>query len=240
MILGIIGTFLIFFTEVGYSYRKRRIIRSGTIGGWLSAHILLGIVGPLIIIWHTGLNFYGFGGGLTALLAVVVASGFIGRYIYMQIPRSIRGQEATLKEISDQKSALDGKLDALMVESSEAAEIIEAANREIGAICLPGEKGSGKSRGLRELLYSSIRSALCRQRLHRIFAGRNKIEHRILRNIKTTELEQLALQRRIDLLDTSKILLSKWRIFHKPLTMILLVGIFLHIANVFYYGKIWP
>jgi len=43
-------------------------------------------------------------------MAIVWISGVIGRYIYIQIPRTIEGRELTLKEIHDYKSELDSEL----------------------------------------------------------------------------------------------------------------------------------
>lgn len=99
LFLGIIGTMLIYATEVGYTYRKKKLITVGSMKYWLKGHIVMGVVGPLIIVLHTGLNFDGFAGWLTGLTAIVVASGFIGRYLYRKIPRSIKGTALSLKEL---------------------------------------------------------------------------------------------------------------------------------------------
>jgi len=90
LVLGIIGTALIFATEFAYSYRKSGLFKLGKVRAWLKVHVVIGIAGPLVIFWHTGLNFYGFGGWLAGLTAVVVASGFFGRYIYRRVKRSFK------------------------------------------------------------------------------------------------------------------------------------------------------
>jgi len=239
-ILGIAGTVLIFFTEVGYTYRKTGLVKVGSVRTWLRTHIFMGIVGPLILIWHTGLMFYGFAGWLAALTAVVVVSGFIGRYIYRLIPRSIKGQELTLRELEAQAKTRAAKLAELMVKSPEAAALIKAVNEQLGSGGLIGGPPGGRPPGLLELFKSSIDWEIARWRLRRLFAGRRPIEHQLLHDIKALELEQLTLRRRINLLDTSKATLSNWTIFHKPLTLILFVGILLHVINVFYYGKVLP
>lgn len=240
LILGIIGTLLIFLTEVGYTYRKTGQVKLGSVRIWLRAHIFIGIVGPLIIVWHTGFSVYGFAGWVEALLAIVVISGFIGRYIYRLIPRSIKGQELSLQELNAQKSRLAEKLAGLMAESPEAAAFIQSVNKQLGAGGSISRPPGSKPPGLLELMRSSVEWEKARLRLRRLFAGRHPFEHRLLHDIKVLELEQLTLERRINLLATSKATLSQWTIFHKPLTLVLFVGILLHVVNVFYYGKVLP
>ena len=237
--LGIIGTLLIFVTEIGYTYRKTGLIQAGSVRVWLRTHIVMGIVGPVLILWHTGLIFYGFAGWLTGLTAVVVVSGFIGRYIYRLVPRSIKGQELSLKEIEGLTDALAVKLDELLAKSPEAADVIASIDRELGG-AVTGGLPKDKAPTLAQLIKSSISWEISRLRLRSALAGRHPLEHGLLHDIKELELEQLTLRRRMNLLQASKTTLSKWNMFHKPLTLILFVGILLHVVNVLYYGKILP
>lgn len=87
--LGITGTMLMVMTETLYSLRKRtRLLdRFGPVRHWLSFHIVTGLVGPFLVLMHTGLQFRGLAGVTMLLTAVVVASGFIGRYLYTRLRR---------------------------------------------------------------------------------------------------------------------------------------------------------
>ena len=61
--LGILGAMLMLMTEVLYSARKRwGLIRFGQVRHWLSFHIFTGIVGPTLVLMHTGLAFRGLAG----------------------------------------------------------------------------------------------------------------------------------------------------------------------------------
>jgi hypothetical protein len=88
--LGIIGTLLMLMTETVYSVRKRtRLLnRYGAVRGWLSFHIVTGLVGPFLVLMHTGLAFRGLAGFTLLMTGVVVASGIIGRYLYTRLNRS--------------------------------------------------------------------------------------------------------------------------------------------------------
>ncbi|HSN26488.1 MAG TPA: hypothetical protein VLT45_09385 [Kofleriaceae bacterium] len=98
--LGIVGVLLMLATEVLYSIRKRARDRAwGPMSIWLRVHIVCGIVGPFLIALHTTGHLHGAGGWAAIATAVVVASGFTGRYLYTAIPRAAGGNELTPVEI---------------------------------------------------------------------------------------------------------------------------------------------
>jgi hypothetical protein len=94
--LGIIGFVLMLMTETLYSLRKRsrtRVARWGRMSEWLQFHIYTGIVGPYMVLLHSSWKFNGLAGATMLLTVVIVISGFIGRYIYTRIPRTLDGIE---------------------------------------------------------------------------------------------------------------------------------------------------
>lgn len=92
--LGIIGFILMLMTEILYSLRKRsRSARWGRMSAWLEFHIFTGLVGPFMVLLHTSWKFNGLAGVTTLFTVVIVVSGFVGRYIYTRIPRTLDGLE---------------------------------------------------------------------------------------------------------------------------------------------------
>lgn len=92
--LGIAGFILMLLTETLYSLRKRsRSASWGRMSTWLQFHIFTGLVGPFMVLLHTSWKFNGLAGATTLLTVVIVFSGFIGRYIYTRIPRTMDGLE---------------------------------------------------------------------------------------------------------------------------------------------------
>jgi hypothetical protein len=92
--IGVFGFILMVMTETLYSLRKRsRNARWGRMADWLDFHIFTGIVGPYLVLLHTSWKFNGLAGVLMLLTLVVVASGFIGRYLYTAVPRTADGVE---------------------------------------------------------------------------------------------------------------------------------------------------
>lgn len=98
--LGVLGFGLMLMTETLYSLRKRALRRPwGTMRSWLQFHIFTGIVGAYLVFLHSAWSFNGLAGGLTFMTAVVVTSGFIGRYIYTSVPRTADGVMIEAQEL---------------------------------------------------------------------------------------------------------------------------------------------
>ncbi len=92
--IGIIGFVFMLMTETLYSLRKRsRSVKWGKMSMWLELHIFTGLVGPYLVLLHTSWKFNGIAGATTLLTIIIVVSGFIGRYIFTRIPRTIDGLE---------------------------------------------------------------------------------------------------------------------------------------------------
>lgn len=92
--IGIVGFVLMLMTETLYSLRKRsRLASWGRLSAWLKFHIFMGLIGPYMVLLHTSWKFNGLAGATTLLTVVIVGSGFLGRYIYTRIPRTMDGLE---------------------------------------------------------------------------------------------------------------------------------------------------
>jgi hypothetical protein len=112
--IGVVGFILMLATETLYSLRKRsRSARWGRMSTWLSFHIFTGIVGPYMVLLHTSWKFNGLAGAVTLMTLIVVASGFIGRYIYTSIPRTADGFEAESGAIESEIAAIQATLQTL-------------------------------------------------------------------------------------------------------------------------------
>lgn len=123
--LGIYGTIMIAFGVFIYIARKRYnfLERQIRLKYLLEFHIFLCTLGPIMILFHTAFKF----GGIVSIafwsMVAVVLSGVIGRYIYIQIPRTIEGRELSLNELKDARTDLSivlsekFQLDQMLVDS---------------------------------------------------------------------------------------------------------------------------
>ncbi len=108
--LGTIAALMIlWFTFLGV--RKRRYSSTlGTVQGWLSAHVYLGIALVVIVLLHTGFQFGTNVHTLAfALMVLVVASGLYGVVIYISYPERLSKNRdgANRSELHDQLGDID-------------------------------------------------------------------------------------------------------------------------------------
>jgi hypothetical protein len=109
--LGMFGVFLFFLIYL-YPIRKKWgwLARQGNSRHWLDFHIVLGTVAPVIIAFHATFKFSNIAGMAFWSMLCVTLSGFVGRYLYSQIPRNLNAAELTMKEMLDVENSLRRKL----------------------------------------------------------------------------------------------------------------------------------
>ena len=94
--LGIPGTLLI-LGSLGYSLRKRKLIRSGQPGKLLRWHEYLAWLGSLLVLVHAGIHFNSILGWLAVgAMLINVASGLTGKFL---LQRSRRRLEASMQRL---------------------------------------------------------------------------------------------------------------------------------------------
>lgn len=99
--LGIIGGTLM-LTLLLYPLRKRiRILHKlGPTKYWFRMHMIFGLVGPLIILYHCNFKLGSFNSRVALYCMLLVAgSGIIGRHFYAAIHRGLYGRKTSLKEL---------------------------------------------------------------------------------------------------------------------------------------------
>ena len=90
---GIVGLVFMLSAQIAYSLRKQtRDARWGPMVKWLQTHVMMGLVGPYMVLIHTAGRFEGLVADVSTLLTVIVLrSGLVGRYLYTAIPKEIEG-----------------------------------------------------------------------------------------------------------------------------------------------------
>lgn len=125
---GIAGGVIMLMTLL-YAIRKKipSLAKRGNSKHWLEAHIFCGLVGPALITLHTSFKFNGLVSVAYWSMVLVVLSGFVGRYLYVRIPRSIRGTELSLEEIR-------GRIDELQIRADMASGVADRSTTLDGEI----------------------------------------------------------------------------------------------------------
>ncbi len=245
--LGAIGALLIVcFTYFGI--RKRRYSSTmGTVQGWLSAHVYLGIALIIIVFLHTGFQFGSNVHTLALLLMiVVVASGLYGVFIYNSYPERLSENRdgVNRSELLEQLGDIDRRSKKIAGElSAEYQELVASGisrtllggtvwarlrGRDQSQVVLKRSSGpvvvanAGQEAGLDWLAEQQSRSsdpdtAATIGELSALI--RNK--RRLLKKLN----EDMRLQATIEI----------WLYAHVPLTAALVVALVVHIITVFIY-----
>jgi hypothetical protein len=100
--LGLFGV-LLFFLIYLYPLRKKWgwLARQGNARHWLDFHVVLGTLAPLVIAFHSSFKFGNIAGMAFWSMLAVTLSGFVGRYLYAQVPRNLNAAELSMKEMRE-------------------------------------------------------------------------------------------------------------------------------------------
>lgn len=227
-LFGVIG-FVMMLAPVAYAVRKkvRRLREFGSMKTWLEVHIFCGIVGPVFVTFHTSFKF----GGLISVaywsMVAVVLSGFVGRYLFMQIPRSLRGLELSQAELDRRASELAEWLAAATV-SERLLQAIDAFEERV----VPAGTVSYASlfQGERRLRHEAraLRAAV------EAIDGAPSVHDDVI----AIATERAGLRRRMASLHTTKRLFELWHVFHMPLVYIMFAIVVAHVAITLYMGYV--
>lgn len=100
--LGVLGVALMLWAGFGYTLRKRRVAAgSSAMRTSMWTHIIAGLVGPYLVILHSGFAFRGLAGVLVLVMVLVVASGVVGRGLFTAVPRHVTAGDAVRDAMLD-------------------------------------------------------------------------------------------------------------------------------------------
>jgi hypothetical protein len=225
--LGIIGTLLMVMTEVLYSLRKRtRIFNwAGPVQHWLSFHIFTGIIGPFLVLMHTGLAFRGLAGISTFLTAIVVGSGFVGRYLYTALPRTISGAVSSRQEILAETRRIELRLSQFQAQRSAQVRRIIARLSQRSEVRNP----------LLTVFGRTFYQWRFRRRLRRALRELRQIEEGQREQIEILMSRKRELERQIEMLETARRMLRFWHILHIPVGLTLFFSVAIHVMATLYF-----
>lgn len=229
--LGIVGFAMMLMTETLYSLRKRaRGHAWGRMSAWLQFHIFTGIVGPYMVLLHSAWQSNGLAGAVMLLTVIVVASGFIGRYIYTAVPRTADGVEFAMQDLTAQIAAANAQIQAW--NANRPAAIGELTNRVEALTNLPAEDDMMLVLG-RAFLRWGYQNQL-RKEIRKLDAA-SRAQVAQLRKMLD---EHYRLQREIRSLAIARRLLALWHTIHIPIGMAMFALAFVHACGALYYATL--
>ena len=220
---GIVGLGLIGVTLIYAIRKKLRPKAGGRLKIWLEVHIFCGIVGPALITLHTSFKFNGLISVAYWSMVVVVLSGFVGRYLYVRIPKTLRGVELSAADLEARVAEIRETLSAAGLPPVELARL--------EAVAGPASRPRSCPACSSETCRAGCDPARLGHRLRAAGAGAALATETV-----ALVAEREALQRRIALLGRTKKLFDLWHVLHKPLVYVMLAIAALHVFVAVYFG----
>jgi len=241
-LLGIVGSVMMLVLLL-YPMRKRfRFMANwGPISYWFRIHMMLGVVGPICILYHANFTL-GSTNSSVALFSMLLVSGsgLVGRYLYVKIHYGLYGRRMTLKELTqeleEEKGGLarnigyspDVKLQLLRFSSS----ILNHSNgffSTLGIFLFIGTRTRWTYRRLRGPLKRSLKEEVRRRKWS------SKIYRQQLRNARREIWYFLKQVRKVAKFNMYERLFALWHLFHLPLMVMMLVAGVFHVFAVHAY-----
>jgi hypothetical protein len=229
---GIIGSMFMIIGVSAYMIRKRSraMARMGKLKHWLEFHIFLCTLGPILVLFHTSFKF----GGLVAIsfwsMVAVFLSGIIGRFIYIQIPRTIEGRELSLNEVKGLRRDIGEIIRNIYHLDRESSEMIVESTRnttkpEQGT----ATKGFFKNYLDDQKILKKIKTILKKNNLSRIEI------HDVMKLIRN----EITLNRKIGRLQLMQDLFKYWHVAHLPFALVMLIIMVIHVVVTIVFGYKW-
>ena len=231
---GIIGTVMMLLLLL-YSLRKRTRIfgKIGAVGRWLDVHIYFGIVGPLLIVLHTSFKLNGIVAISFWSMVAVALSGVVGRYLYLQIPRGIRGNELGMQELE----GMDNKLTFEILNSYD----IEPDKLEQLQVKILGNINPDRNSLslLLSLLFSDIFKFFKNSRIKREIRKSIGLPTSQIKEFIKIAGKKALIHRRVLLLGKIHKLFHYWHVIHKPFAVIMYLIMIVHVVITVVLGYTW-
>ncbi len=239
--LGMLG-FGLFCVLFLYPLRKRVkwLASIGKTRHWLDFHVLVGISAPIVITYHAAFKLAGVAGIAYWIMIAVAVSGFAGRYIYAQIPRSLNTAQLSFGELQTQSAELAAQIEQQNIfRMEDLAPLLQVPSAaEVRAMPFAAMLWTMLKMDLRRpLLVGRLRRRVLQgfeqvTTLGGLFAS----HHTELEDIITRVREQSWLRAKMVFLERVQSIFHLWHVIHRPFSYSFAALVTVHIAVVLLLG----
>lgn len=240
--LGIVGGVLMLLLLLYPSGKKSPVLRRlGLARHWFRIHMVMGLVGPLLILYHCNFTVGAMNSkvALYSMLGVAI-SGVVGRYFYARIHRGLYGKRAGIEELRHEISDS-------MQNNRGIAAILPEIMKDLQDVSteLLGDQFT-RTISVRRSLEWTVKHHIIRARLY--FRIRRDVQaravvsetvranqHKLRRAANAYVAQQVRLMRQVAQLSFYERLFSLWHVFHMPLFILLVVSALVHVLAVHMY-----
>lgn len=215
--------------------------RFGTLRKWFTGHIILGIGGPILILFHSAFQTRSINGGVAFWsMIVVVISGLVGRYIYVLVHEHLDGRNAELRDVDNY---LKSRQDQPGMSAGFSPEVVELMDqyRWYVSNALMSTRGRiwsfitlswREQRLIKQCKAEVVRSLRVEAVRGRWSQGRYRTEVKVVLEIIDDYIRATSLSIRYAYWERK---LAWWNLVHIPLVYILLASGIYHVVAVHMY-----
>lgn len=239
--LGVLGGSLMLLLLL-YSLRKRlRVLaRFGATKHWFRIHMMLGIIGPALVLYHCNFEFGDLNSKIALFCTLLVAgSGIVGRYLYAGIHHGLYGHKTSLRELVQDLQA--------SLASGHASALIEPVREELAAL---DERVLAPPASLLQSLAQPFTIGWRTRRAHRqlMATTRRELQRKALTSPSVRQhagrLEvaighylhgHLAQVRQVARFNSFECLFSLWHVVHVPFFLMMIFSATFHVFAVHFF-----
>ena len=239
--LGIVGGSMMLLLLL-YPLRKR-VKWLGFMGRmtlWFRVHMVLGVLGPLLVLFHANFHTGATNSNVAlACMLVVSGSGLFGRYFYAQIHNGLYGRRATLNELRAAAQRLQGQSTNVQFLPNLVGRLEVAEQDLIRIGSWPGLKLLSPALLAVSGTFSQWRlNRYIRNELHAASRGSRTLaqhEQRLGQVARDYVDRRLRAARKVGAFQAYERLFALWHVLHLPLFFMLIIAGIVHVIAVHVY-----
>ena len=240
--LGIVGASLMAVLLL-YPLRKKLRFMSylGATRHWFRMHMVFGVLGPVLILFHSNFAFGSLNSNVALICMLLVAgSGLVGRYIHAHIYADLDGKRTTFLELADKAGVTAEQRAHIAVLVPELLEritvfdksVLEPPHGIVAALVLPAKLAFATR-------WEGIRLGRMIRRRFRELARKSPIiakqQKRLRSAVTHFALEHLRRARKVAELNSYERMFGLWHLFHLPFFYMMVVTALVHVVAVHMY-----
>lgn len=240
--LGIIGASMMALLLL-YPMRKHVswMRRFGKVKHWFRAHMMIGVIGPVLVLFHCNFQLGSMNGTIALVSMLLVASsGLLGRYFYTRIHYGLYGRKADLAHLSSDATVIRAYMHRIFAADPALQERLTKLEQK--TLRQPHSLIGGVVHTVHISLASRWYGALAKMHLRKaqdIIINRDRLDAEGSSKLRVSSGYYLRLYmetiRRVAGFTFFERLFAFWHVLHLPLFLMMLVAGVIHIYAVHFY-----
>lgn len=235
---GVMMVFLLLYPARKHVSWMRRI---GKVQHWFRAHMVIGIVAPVLVLYHSNFQLGSLNGTVAMFSMLLVASsGLLGRYFYTRIHYGLYGRKADLANLGSDALVIRSYMHRVFAVDPELQERLTKLEKKTL------RQPQGLIGSFLHIMHISTSSRWCgllaklrMRKAQNIIITRDRLNPEDIRKLKVSSGYYLRLYmetiRRVAGFTFFERLFSLWHVLHLPLFVMMLISGVIHVYAVHFY-----